>query len=73
MCFYVNSDVGDQSTVVLKGYGPKRVLCDCSRCRAMAKRQSIMLIFLKKLTEQGPDSVHPDSLHSFQNACQVGL
>ena len=39
----------------------------------MAKRQSTMLIFLKKLTEQVPDSFHSDSLHSFQNARQVDL
>ena len=38
----------DHSSVVLKGYGPERVLCDCSRCRAMAKRQFTMLIFFKK-------------------------
>ena len=73
MCFQVNSDVGDHSTVVLKRNGPKKVLCDCSRCRAMVKQQSTMLIFLKKLTEQVPDSLHSDSLHSFQNARQVGL
>ena len=30
------------------GFGPKRVLCDCFRCRAMAKQQSTMLIFYKK-------------------------
>ena len=40
--FKLNSDVSDHSTVVIKGYGPKRVLCDCSRCRAMAK---LLLIF----------------------------
>ena len=66
------SDASDHSTVVLKEFGPKRVLCDCSCCRAMTKRQS-MLIFFKKLTEQEPDSLHPDSLHSFQNARQVDL
>ena len=31
------SDVSDHSTVVIKGYGPKRVLCNCSRCRATGK------------------------------------
>ena len=47
-CFEVYSDVSNHSTGVLKGYGPKRVLCDCSRCRAMAKRQFNMLSFFKK-------------------------
>ena len=58
-----NSDVSDRSTVVLKGFGPKRVESDCSRYRAMAKRPSDMLMYLKKLTEQVLDSLHP-----FQNA-----
>ena len=43
-------------------------MCDCSRYSAMAKRQSTMLMFSKKMIEQAPDS-----LHSFWNARQVGL
>ena len=38
----------------------------------MAKRVYYANIF-KKLTEQVPDSLHPDSSHSFQNARQVNL
>ena len=33
--------------MVSKRFGPKRVLGDCSRYRAMAKRQSTMLMFFK--------------------------
>ena len=55
-------------TTAVEGFGLKRVLRDCSRYRAMPKRQSTMLKFFKKLTEHVPDS-----LHSFENARQVGL
>ena len=34
--------------MVLKGFRPERVLCDCSRYRAIAKRQPTMLMFFEK-------------------------
>ena len=40
----LNSNVSDHSTVILKGFGLKRVLCDCFRYCAMAN----MLILFKK-------------------------
>ena len=74
--FELASDVCDHSIVVLKKFGPKRVLCDCSRYCATAKQQSTMLMIFEKLSEQVPNSLHPDSLtdllYSFQNVCQVG-
>ena len=48
VAFVLNSDVSDYSAVVLKRFGPKRVLRDCSRYRAMAKRKSTMLMLFKK-------------------------
>ena len=50
----LNSDVSDHSTVVLKRFGPKRVLCDCSRYHAMAKPLSTMLMLFQK-----SDRIHP--------------
>ena len=44
----LNSDVSDHSTVVLKGFGPEKILCDCSCYSAMAKQQSTMLMLFKK-------------------------
>ena len=46
--FKLNNDVSDHSTEALKGFGPKRVMCDYSRYRAMAKRQSTMPTYFKK-------------------------